>query len=264
MAKNAYIGIAAVARKVKQPYFGVGGVARKVKAGYFGVGGVARQFFAGEVSLGGLAAGTIVKMNVNGTPTNFIVVHNGLPSSIYDSSCNGTWLLMEDLYVGRKYDSTDNVYPNSDIHTYLNGTFLNLFDSGIKSAIKQVKIPYYYNGSVYSGANGLSAKIFLLSGYELGWTTSNGTNFPVDGAKLDYFSSGVSTAANNLRIGYLSGTATSWFTRSPCIGSTSYMLNLVGTSGQMDSGSAKAAYAVRPALIIPSTTLVDDNYNVIA
>ena len=47
MAKNAYEGIAGVARKWKQPDFGVAGVARKVKNGYIGVGGVARQFFNG-------------------------------------------------------------------------------------------------------------------------------------------------------------------------------------------------------------------------
>lgn len=46
MAKNAYIGVSGVARKVKQPYIGVSGVARKVKSGYIGVSGVARQFFA--------------------------------------------------------------------------------------------------------------------------------------------------------------------------------------------------------------------------
>ena len=40
--------------------------------------------------------GSIVKLNVNGAVTEFLVVHQGLPSDIYDASCNGTWLLMKD------------------------------------------------------------------------------------------------------------------------------------------------------------------------
>ena len=47
MAKNAYIGVEGVARKVNAQYIGVGGVAKKVKSGYIGVGGVARRFFGG-------------------------------------------------------------------------------------------------------------------------------------------------------------------------------------------------------------------------
>ena len=42
--------------------------------------------------LGELAVGSIVKLNVGGTGTNFIVVNQGIPqnSSLYDPSCNGT------------------------------------------------------------------------------------------------------------------------------------------------------------------------------
>lgn len=130
-----------------------------------------------------------VKIAVNGTLQDFLIVHQGLPSSLYDDSCNGTWLLMKDVYETRQWNSSDvNDYANSTIHSYLNSTFLAMFDSNIQNAIKQVKIPYV-NGTggsaVASGANGLSAKIFLLSGYEVGWTTSDNEGFPVDGAKLD-------------------------------------------------------------------------------
>lgn len=46
MAKNAYIGVGGVARKIKNIYVGVNGVARKVKKGFIGVNGVARQWFS--------------------------------------------------------------------------------------------------------------------------------------------------------------------------------------------------------------------------
>ena len=119
MAKNMYFGVSGVARKATQPYIGVGGVARKVKAGHIGVGDVARQFFVGGIAMSGLATGTTVKLEVNGVETDFIIVHKGLPSSMYDSSCNGIWLLMKDIYVDRSWDSSNNDYANSDIHTYL-------------------------------------------------------------------------------------------------------------------------------------------------
>lgn len=139
-----------------------------------------------------LAVGSSVYCNVNGTKTEFIIVHQSKPSSLYDDSCNGTWLLMKDIYEDRQWNSSDvNNLENSTIHSYLNSTFLGLFDSSIQDAIKQVKIPYRKNGGSggtdHGGANGLPAKIFLLSCYEVGWTTNDNNQFPVDGAKLDYF-----------------------------------------------------------------------------
>ena len=49
MAKNEYIGVNNVARKVSQPYIGVNNVARKVKSGFIGVNGVARQYYESVV-----------------------------------------------------------------------------------------------------------------------------------------------------------------------------------------------------------------------
>lgn len=216
-----------------------------------------------NVLLSTKAVGSTVKLKVNGTAKEFIVVHQGKPSSLYDDSCNGTWLLMKDIYENRVWQSGNiNKYESSDIHTYLNNTFLNLFDSNIKDAIKQVKIPYRKNGGSggtnQSGANGLSCKIFLLSGYEVGWTSSDNQYFPQDGAKLSYFESGTGTSANNKRIAKLNGSAANWWLRSPY---TYYASSVwyVGSSGGYFSGNASDSYGIRPALILPSTLLVSDD-----
>lgn len=216
-----------------------------------------------NVLLSTKAVGSTVKLKVNGTAKEFIVVHQGKPSSLYDDSCNGTWLLMKDIYENRVWQSGNiNKYESSDIHTYLNNTFLNLFESNIRDAIKQVKIPYRKNGGSggtdQSGANGLSAKIFLLSGYEVGWTTSDYSYFPVDGAKLSYFESGTGTSANNKRIANLNGSAALWWLRSPYTGDT---LNVwyVHSSGNFRLSNASDSHGVRPALILPSTLLVSDD-----
>ena len=95
------------------------------------------------VKLSAKGVGSVVKIKVNGTLRNFIVVHQGKPSSIYDASCDGTWLLMEDIYETRQWHSSNvNDYANSTIHSYLNSTFLNLIDANIRAQIKQAKIPY--------------------------------------------------------------------------------------------------------------------------
>lgn len=209
------------------------------------------------------AVGSTVKLKVNGTAKEFIVVHQGKPSSLYDNSCDGTWLLMKDIYENRQWHSSNvNNLENSTIHSYLNGTFLNLFESNIRDAIKQVKLPYRKNGgsggSDQSGANGLLCKIFLLSGYEIGFTTSDNSYFPVDGAKLSYFEAGTGSSALNKRIAYLNGSAANWWLRSPYTYNTDYVW-FVNTGGNCYYYSASNSSGIRPALILPSTLLVSDD-----
>lgn len=218
-----------------------------------------------STKLGSMSVGSTVKLKLGGTARDFLVVHQGLPSSMYDSSCNGTWLLLKDIYTTRAWDSSNNDYKNSDIHSYLNGTFLNLFDNDIKNAIKQVKIPYQNGtgsgGSVASGANGLSCKIFLLSGYEVGFSTSDNSYFPRDGAKLSYFSSGTGSAANNKRIANYNGSATGWWLRSPSTYSTDGVWS-VSSDGDYNYWYCSNIYGVRPALVLDSSLSVSDDGSV--
>lgn len=217
--------------------------------------------------IGSLAVESSVWMNVNGVRTEFVIIHQGNPDpSLYDASCDGTWVMMKDIYESRQWHSSNsNAYANSTIHSYLNSTFLNLFEADIKAQIKQVKIPYV-NGTgssaVASGANGLSCKIFLLSGYEVGWTTSDNSYFPVDGAKLDYFTA--SSGGNSKRIANLNGSATLWWLRSPYTYHASNVW-LVRTNGNCDNyHGASDSRGIRPACILPSNLLVDDSSNVTA
>ena len=210
-----------------------------------------------------LAVGSTVKLNVNGKLTEFLVVNQGIPSnsSLYDASCNGTWLLTKNIYTTRAWDSSDNDYANSDIHSYLNGAFFNLFDSKTQSAIKQVKIPYRKgtgSGTNVSGSSGLSTKVFLLSGLEIGWTTSTSSTLPAIGAKLDYFISGTGTDAKNLRTGYYNGSAYAWWTRSPRTGNAVSVFLINNISNHDIDSYSQSGCGVRPALILPSTALFDE------
>lgn len=213
------------------------------------------------VTLSSKAIGSTIKLKVNGSAKDFIVVHQGKPSSVYDDSCNGTWLLMKDIYENRQWHSSNtNDYANSTIHSYLNGTFLNLFESNIKNAIKQVKLPYRKGSgtstTVTSGSNGLSAKIFLLSATE--------TSFSFDymprgeGAELAYFKGCADNSSDSKRVAYLNGSAARWWLRSPLCGNFSSAL-YVDSNGDWSHYGCSYSYGIRPALILPSTLLVSDD-----
>lgn len=213
------------------------------------------------VTLSSKAIGSTIKLKVNGSARNFIVVHQGKPSSVYDDSCNGTWLLMQDIYENRAWHSSNtNDYANSTIHSYLNSTFLNLFESNIKNAIKQVKLPYRKGSgtstTVTSGSNGLSAKIFLLSATE---TSFDFSYMPSgEGAELAYFKGCADNSSDSKRVAYLNGSATYWWLRSPGCGGSGCALYVV-SYGDWGGNNCSNSYGIRPALILPSTLLVSDD-----
>lgn len=213
------------------------------------------------VTLGSKAVGSTIKLKVNGSARNFIVVHQGKPSSVYDDSCNGTWLLMKDIYESRQWHSSNtNDYANSTIHSYLNSTFLAMFDSNIQKAIKQVKLPYRKGSgtstTVTSGSNGLSAKIFLLSATETSFSFSYMPSG--EGAELAYFKGCADNSSDSKRVAYLNGSAAVWWLRSPYCNYFSGAL-YVGSRGDWGGGGCSGSCGIRPALILPSTLLVSDD-----
>ena len=211
------------------------------------------------VKLGAKALGSIVKLRENGALVDFIVANQGKPASgNYDDSCNGTWLVRKDIHSNRTWDGSNNDYANSDVHSWLNNTYLNLLDADIKAAVKQVKIPYRKGSgtstSVTSGANGLSCKVFLPSMKEVGLSPSYA---PSEGATLSYFSAGGNTA----RKANLNGSPAEWWSRSPyCyyIRDRSIAFT-VASSGDSDFWYVSNSYGVRPAFILPSDLSVSDD-----
>ena len=201
-----------------------------------------------NVKLSTKAVGSIVKIKVNGAAKDFIIVHQGLPSSAYDASCNGVWVVMKDIYTTSTFGN-NNSYKDSSIHSYLNSTFYNLIDSQIRAVIKQVKIPYT-NSGVQSGANGLSTKVFLLSGTEVGFSGVSYMN--TEGAKLSYFDSA------SKRVAYNGSSAAIWWLRSPNTSNDGSVWD-VGTNGSRYIYWYNDSYGVRPAFILPSTLVVSDD-----
>ena len=219
------------------------------------------------VTLGNISVGGSVFLVVKGVPTEFIVVHQGLPSSVYDSSCDGTWVLAKDIYTLRPYDSTDNDYANSDIHAWLNGTFYGQLDSDTQSVVLQAKIPYIKgvstseSAALMTGANGLSSKVFLLSNSEISssYASTIASGTVKQGSILNYFSADT----NTLRIAYYDGAASFWWLRGP-YGNYAESAAIV-----QDTGSPKKNlkvyndYGIRPAMILDPSLMVDASGSIV-
>lgn len=211
-------------------------------------------------AISSLAVGSSVYLNVGGTRTEFLVVHQGNPhAGRYDASCDGTWILAKDCPVLRQINASGtNSYASGAVDSYLEGDFYNSFDDVAKSAIKQVKIPYVdSNKSVKTGSNGLSRRVFLLSGPELGMNHTN--MLSEEGYRLSYFPS--STVAADKRVSNWNGAPVFYWTRSPDTGSTTNMW-AVSEAGALTEAGVTNWKGVRPALILSSDTLIDGNGNV--
>ena len=204
------------------------------------------------VTMSTLSVGDKVKIKINNSYKNFLVVHQGNPdTTVYDSSCTGTWLMMEEIYtlMGWRtdhYDDTANSYKDSDIHSYLNGSFLNLVETNVKNAIKSVIIPYIdgpgETGTLKNLSDGLSAKVFIPGKVEVGYSSKIGK-------KLSYFSS----STNTLRIAYYNGVATQWWTREPQSANTQ-KAGYASESGSITGWKyVDEKYGLRPFFILPST-----------
>ena len=211
-----------------------------------------------------IAVGSVVKLMEGGAAVEYLVVNQGIPenSSLYDASCDGTWLLRKDIHSERQWNTSNvNIYETSAINTWLNGDFFNSLGSIEQATVRPVKIPYRSGGGSggtnQSGANGLSCKVFLLSGYEVGWTSRNDQYFPQDGAKLDYFESGAGSSANDKRIANLNGSAAHWWLRSPNSGDPRSVW-YVYSNGSYIHYDASVSLGIRPALVLPGNARFDE------
>ena len=215
--------------------------------------------------LGQVAVGSIVKINENGSPTNYIVVHQGNPSTAgratvqYDASCTGTWVMRQNTLSSQmQWNSSDsNAYSTATINSWLNSSFFSKYSDSAQSKIIQAKIPYCVgNGgsSVLEGSNGLQVTVFLLGGFEIGFTqegSMGGT--PVDGNKLDYFVEGVGSSAASQR-----AANTSYWTRSPRTYNSSNTIQSA-SGGFYGDASVAGLNGVRPAIILPTDLSVLDD-----
>ena len=213
-----------------------------------------------------LPAGSFIKLKQDGVPTKFLVVNQGLPSYEYDASCNGTWLLIEDIpfYDNWSTSSRRNDYANSTVHEELNTNTINKFTPTIRSQIKSIKLPYWKgtgtSGTAQYGADGLDCKLFLATSKEVGTTQIPADEFCHLGSLLDYFSEGNDTAANSKMIAKYKGKASAWGLRDPHKGE-SYGGCTIDSDGGKSSMNIANTIGIRFALVLPSDFLLKPTPN---
>ena len=210
-------------------------------------------------SAGDIDVGAAVKINENGQPVDYLIVHQGLPSDIYDASCEGTWVLRKDILENIAWGTRNPPNYNwgdTSSYQYLNSdNFINIYEKNVIESIKQVKIPYQVGDigtglSVRFGEDGLPAKIFWLSGTELGF--SGGDSIDGEGAKLEYFKNAPETGGSESRIAFFNGQPSDYYTRSPAnntfwVGSNSCHIT---TGGDISSYYNDNLYGNRPCIIL--------------
>lgn len=201
----------------------------------------------GGSAAGDLLVGQMVAIKESGTPIPYLVVHQGNPDAgLYDASCEGTWLLRNEIKAMRAYGSS-RFYNYSDMPRFLDpdiaGSATYGLDEKVKNAMKTVKIPYHAStGDIMSGANGLPCRAFLLGAKEYGMRS--GYTVPEDSVVLDYFKNNVGN-----RIAYYEGEPARHWTRSDRLNVSSVWA--VMQSGLLSSAGASYLFGVRPAFILP-------------
>ena len=202
--------------------------------------------------LGNIAVGTVLHLQESGVYQDYIVVHQGLPSSMYDASCNGTWLTRKNISSNVTWGTNNYFYPQSGLKTYMD-EWVEVYESSMLPYIHEAKIPYY-NGWIFSGSNGLPATVFPLSASEIGDSRIQ------DGAVLSYFSG---SSAQRNRIFNYNGSPSDWFTRTGGSSAIEADVITVNDSGDIEVLIA-GRYGALPTIIVNPDVLVDDNNNILA
>lgn len=251
-----YCGIGGVQKEIKNLYTGIGGVRKDITEMWAGNAGVKKQIFSSARLLGDMPVGSEVTLTESGSPELYIVVNQGLPSSGYDSSCDGTWLLRKFIDQQQQPWNTSNSvsgYNMSTIDQYLQATFAERFSTyAINNLFMLPQIPVHYLEKQIN----YEARVFLLSMSEL--DKSGNAFIPLEGNALQYFIDSVSSK----KIAYLNGTATPWWSRSMRLNanSSAWIINASG-GGQIATYNTKKG--VRPAIILKKDTIVSDDGSIV-
>ena len=111
---SGYAGIDELGKNIPTRYVGVNNAARPIQRADIGVDGVAILRYQKNIKLCSLKIRSVVKIKIGATYRDFIVIHHGNPDEeIYDSSCNGTWLVQKNIYEQKEFNST-SAWPFSN------------------------------------------------------------------------------------------------------------------------------------------------------
>lgn len=249
-----YDGVNGVVRKRKEWPIGIDGVVRQQKEHWVGIDGGQRKIFSSKKKLELYSVGDLVPLKVQGISVDWLVCHKGMPSDKY-YNCDGVWLVMNDCYNMQAHSNPAvSNFSASNIYQWLNQEFYSYLDVSVQQSISSTqKIPFTFNGGVFTGKSGLSAKVFLLSYTELGFPDDPEYTFS-EGDKLDYFPvySRSSSQDNVKRVSKFNGSPVNYHLRTPRATSEYSGWNMQCTSrGLYYSDRSTQVCGIRPVIILP-------------
>ena len=226
-----YAGINGAVHKLTSLYTGISGAVTPMEEMWAGQNGANTKIFSSGTAIGDLPVGTVVPVQETAGTANYLIVQQGLPSSIYDSSCNGTWLWRVGITGLTTYGFNGyvNNFNASILKSSTNSWYYNISDP-IKSSIKLVKIPYSSYNNVTTGASGAEVYAFPLAAIELGFTLVGNMTAKEDGSRLQYFAT---HTENSFRIQHYNSSPYIYWTRSMVsyYDGSSYAAAYVSTNG---------------------------------
>lgn len=176
----------------------------------------------GLIPITDLAVGDSVFMKETGVLKEYIIVQKGRPTSAYDSSCDGVWLMRKDLYKLFELPATTIYGADNYIRNYASQIIDNecasfysaelfLYDSVIVNATIPSRSSLGSAPAWNQQNTPITRKCFVVSATELGNPIS--FLYPTNSAKLAYFDSG-SGSGNTKRQASYNGTLYNWMTRT--------------------------------------------------
>lgn len=228
----------------------------------------------GLIPITDLAVGDSVFLKETGILKEYIIIQKGRPTSAYDSSCDGVWLLRKDLYKLFELPATTIYGADNYIRNYASQIVDNecasfysaelfLYDSVIVNATIPSRASQGSAPNWSQQNTSITRKCFAPSATELGfnWTYV----YPTNSAKLSYFDAG-SGIGNAKRQASYNGTLYNWMTRSTRViyddpnPGDQYLdgltVSTAGWFGSITQGAGAQNTGLRPCLIVTNAANV--------
>lgn len=214
-------------------------------------------------------------MWVAGISYTYRILHQGKPSSAYDDSCNGTWVIP--TYASKLSGDATFVPKNG---FYKDTPEISVFtsresaqassNSRIGAVITSFQAPVLSGAYGSSAVSGIWVREVHLSATEVGLLAS--TTIPVLGSKLDYFIQGNDAAANEKRKMLSSdGTPVKWFTRTqtksdllPALTTNFVVVDETGASVILNGAEAhEDVYSITCRIMNSSISVDEEGYIIV-
>lgn len=204
-------------------------------------------------SISNLTAGSLVKLNENGTPKKFIFLE-------YNHYAQGeVTLIRKDTFSPGAWKASYSVnatsYNGCNLDQFCNVVFPDMLDKTIQASMVNVPIPVtlgyiYGNSTMYDSIVTLWRKGFALSTNE----AANTAGYQAEGTAFEYFSTNASRIAYHDE----TTTATGQWLRSPSGTSTNAYCVSNGGAATTSTTMQGNSYSYRPAITLRSDILVSD------